>query len=744
MFNRLGLFIVRRTRLVLVLSAVVVVAAMGLAGTAFSKLQSGGFTPDSAESTRAQQLVDQRLDGNPNLLLLVQADSGTVDDPAVAAAATRVADALKARADVRNVVSYWGTGAATMKSHDGRYALISAYVGGDETESGKTAAAIVRDDVPKAGAGVTVRAAGPLAVDNDINTGVMKGLVLAESIALPLTLLLLLVVFGSVVSAILPVVIAMIAMAGTFAELALLAEITPVSLFSTNLTTAMALGLAIDYALLTVSRFREELARGSDTAAAVVHTVRTAGRTIVFSAATVAAALAAVLVFQSTFLRSLALAGIGVTVVTAAVGVILLPALLAVLGPRIDGGRIGWFAGRRAQESRAWGRLAAAVMRRPVLAAIPILVILFAAATPVLHIEFATVDDRSLPASANSRVALDILRTEFDGDSTATIDAITSDEVSPQALAGYAQRLSTLPGVRQVDYSAGRFVDGRPIDQPQPRLSGSGAQEVVVSPAIDIHPESTTAQELVRSVRATQAPPGARFLVGGSTATLLDTRTAIASRLPWALLLVVVTTFVVLFLFTGSIVQPLRALLLNVVGLSAIFGLMILVFQDGHGAGLLSITPRPLDMSMPVLLLCIAFGLSMDYEVFLISRVKELHDAGVDTRTAVVEGLGRTGRIISAAAVLIAISFFAFSVSPVGFAKFFGIAAGLAVLLDATVMRGVLVPVTFRLLGERAWYAPRFLTAVYKRVGLREEGSNDMSQESRGESTGSVDTLAAS
>ncbi|MFB8004679.1 MMPL family transporter [Nocardia sp. NPDC056000] len=726
------------------LSGIIAVAAMALAGTAFSKLETGGFAPDNAESTHAQQLIDQHLDGNPNLLLLIEAKSGKVDDPAVAAAADRVTTALKQRSEVRNIVSYWTTGTPALKSQDGRYGLISAFVSGDETASAKTVAAVVKDDLGKAGDAVTVRAAGALAVNNDINTAVMKGLVLAESIALPLTLILLLAIFGSVMSAVLPLLIALLAIAGTFAELSLLAEVTPVSIFATNLITAMALGLAIDYALLTVSRFREELARGTSTPDAVVHTVRTAGRTIVFSAVTVAVALSAVLVFQSTFLRSLALAGIGVTVIAAAAGTILLPALLAVLGPRIDAGRIPFVHSASAQESRTWGRLAAAVMRRPVATAIPVLAILLLAAAPVLRIEFATVDDRSLPTTTDSRVALDVLRTQFGGDSTATIDAVTTDQVSVVAIDDYARKLSLLPGVARVDSPAGVFVSGQPAGQAQRQLATPTAQQVVVTPNADIHPESGTAQDLVRTVRATSTPDGAHFLVGGTTATLVDTKHAIGTRLPWALLLLVVTTFVVLFLFTGSVIQPLRALLLNALGLSATFGVMILIFQQGHGAGLLGITPRPLDMSMPVLLLCIAFGLSMDYEVFLISRIKELHDAGASTREAVVEGLGRTGRIISAAAVLIAISFFAFALSPVSFAKFFGIAAGLAVVLDATVMRGILVPVTFRLLGERAWYAPGPLKRLHQRIGVRESDADELPAAQPEESASAPATLTGS
>lgn len=719
MFTHLGLFIVRRTRLVLLLSAVIAVAAMALAGTAFGKLENGGFTPDNAESTRAQQLIDQHLDGNPNLLLLIDTRSGNVDDPAVVAAADRLTTALGQRPEIRNIQSYWTTGAATLKSQDARYGLISAFVSGDETASAKTVAAVVKDDLGKAGTAVTVRAAGALAVNNDIDTAVMEGLVLAESIALPLTLILLLAIFGSVMSAVLPLVIALLAIAGTFAELSLLAEVTPVSIFATNLITALALGLAIDYALLTVSRFREELARGISTEDAVSNTIRTAGRTIVFSATTVAAALSAVLVFnppscahshwrasasrssppqrprsscQHCWPSSDRVSTPGEFLRTQHA-----IAALANLG-QARGRRHAASGGHRHSGAGhpAAGRRADSAHR---------------------------IRDgrRSFPADHHGqpyrpRCAAHRVRRGQHRDHGHCHHRTGLHRVHR------ALRETTLDAARGEPSRQSRrgFAAGKVTGLSQRRLTASGAQEIVLTLNADIHPESATAQDLVRAVRATPTPDAMRFLVGGTTATLVDTKHAIATRLPWALLLLTVTTFIVLFLFTGSVVQPLRALLLNLIGLSATFGVMILIFQQGHGSGLLDITPRPLDLSMPVLLLCIAFGLSMDYEVFLISRIKELHDAGADTREAVIEGLGRTGRIISAAAILIAISFFAFAVSPVSFAKFFGLAAGVAVLLDATVMRGILVPVSFRLLGERAWYAPQFLKRLHRRVGVYE------------------------
>lgn len=717
MFGRLGRVLVRRARLVLAISVLAIIGAGIVGPHAFGKLHDGGFASPGAQSTVAQNLIDRQFGGDPNLLFLVTATRGSVSDPAVAAQGASLASALARRPGVTAVTSYWQAHAANLRSADGRSALILVNVAGDDSAADSTAKKLV-SDFAGAGPTVTVRAAGPLGVGNDINTAVMKGLAIAESFAIPATLLLLLIVFGSVVSALLPLLIALMAVLGTFAELFILGSLTSVSSFATNLTTALALGLAIDYALLTVSRYREELAAGRTVSEAVVRTVETAGRTIVFSAATVAVALATLLVFSPYFLRSLAYAGIGVVVVSAVSGTVVLPAVLALLGHRVNGGKVPFLKATEARKSRFWGRAATIVMRRPVLYAAPIVVLLAVGAIGLSNAQFATPGDTVLPASAVSRQAGDILRADFGGDSTAAIDVVTASAVGRGPLGSYAAQLSALPGVSQVQSSAGRYVAGAPAGSGTRSLSSARADELLVTmnPAID--PQSGQAQDLVKAVRAMPGPPGTQVLAGGVTAQLVDAKRAISDRLPLAILLIVITTFLLLFLFTGSVVLPLRALAANALGLSAILGAMVFVFQDGHFASLLGFTPGPLDTTMPVLLFCVAFGLSMDYEVFLISRVKELHDGGATTQEAVTEGLGRTGRIISTAAALIAVSFFSFAVSTVSFGKFFGIGAGLAVVIDATLMRGALVPATFRLLGERAWYAPGFLRQVHSRVGL--------------------------
>jgi RND superfamily putative drug exporter len=719
MLHRYGTFVVRRAWLLLGVAGLLLVAAAVLGAGAFGQLKNGGFDDPAAASSRAQHLVDSRFGGQTNLVLLVTAKGGTVDSPAVAAAGRRLGAALAAEPTVTGVVSYWQAPVPGLKSTDGTQAIVLGHVTGDENQfTGRATALIGR--YARSSDAITVRAGGQAGTFHDVNTQVVRSLAVAEAIAVPLTLLLLVLAFGSVVSALLPLAIGGIAIMGTFAELALLGSVTDVSVFAINLTTALGLGLGIDYALFMVSRFREQLAAGDEVAEAVATTVATAGRTIVFSAATVAAALAALLVFPEYFLRSFAYAGIGVVAIAAAGAMVVAPALLAVLGRRVNAGKLPWSRAVSGSGSAWWGRLAAFVMRRPALTALPVIAALAVAATPLLGVSFGTPDQGVLRAGAASRQVADTLVDRFAGNASSPIEVVTTGPVASGPLTDYARRLSALPGVVRVDTGAGTFTRGSagPAGPGAGALSRPDGQRITV--VTELTTKSAAAQRLVRDVRGLSGPGGTDVLVGGVDAQLIDTTHSIGGKLPLAVALVVLTTFLVLFLFTGSVIQPVRALLLNALTLGATVGVLTWIFQDGHLAGLLGATPRPMDTTMTVLLFCIAFGLSMDYEVFLLSRIKELHDRGADPATAVSQGLARTGRIVSTAAGLLAVSFFAFATGTVSFLQLFGLGAGLAVLIDATLVRGVLVPAAMGLLGPAAWYAPRPLRRVYTRIALSE------------------------
>ncbi|MEU9747160.1 MMPL family transporter [Streptomyces niveus] len=723
MFDRIAELTIRRARLVLVVAAVAV-ALMGAVGAgAFSVLKGGGYDDPASQSSRAGKVIEEKFGGETNLILLVRTAEGRVDSPAADRSGQALVADLKAEKDLDNVLSYWDTDSPDLRSEDGREAIVLAHVKGEKTEQEERAKALIDTYGGQYEGGLTIEAGGGTAVGADLSAQVPKDLLLAEAIAVPLTLILLLVVFGSVVAALLPLVIGTIAIAGTFAELALLGGVTDVSNSATNLTTALGLGLGIDYALLMISRFREQLATGAAVDDAVRHTVRTAGRTVAFSAATVAVALAALLVFPQYFLRSFGYAGVGVVAIAAISTLFVMPALFVVLGHKVNNGRLPWAKKARVDSGTPlWGRIARTVMRRPALTALPVLAVLLLAASPLLGITLGTPDERVLPEDAKSRQVSEVLREKFNGNDDAAIHVVLDNAVDKASLASYATRLSELAGVARVEAGPGTYTDGRPA-APGPgnaALSRPDAQRLnVVS---DLEPKSDDAQNLVREVRAVATPAGTSPLVGGTDAVLIDSKDSISGQIPLALALVAVTTFILLFLFTGSVVQPLRALALNVISLGATLGVMTWIFQDGNLASLLGVTPQPMEASMTVLMFVIAFGLSMDYEVFVTSRIKELHDEGEDNESAVTNGLGHTGRIVTAAACLLAVSFFAFGTAEISFMQMFGLGSGLAILIDAVAVRGVLVPAAMRLLGRSAWYAPPSLRKFHGRYGLSEGG----------------------
>src|SRR5215475_3171468 len=717
MLDRYGRFVARRAWVLLAISGVAMVAMLLLGVGAFGKLKSGGFNDPAAQSTRAQQLIDSRFGGESNLALLVTAHTGSVDATSIASAGRAVTTRLAAEPNVSDVVSYWSTHAPALRSTDGRQAVVLAHIDGSDDQVLERAKALIPRYAGSDGP-ITVTAGGEAGANVDVTSQVTHSLAIAEAIAVPVTMLLLVLAFGSVVAALLPLTIGGLAILGTFAELFVLGSVTDVSVFAINLTTALGLGLGIDYALFMVSRFREELAGGRPTHEAVARTIATAGRTIVFSAATVAAALAAMLVFPLYFLRSFAYAGIGVVAIAAISALVVAPSLMAVLGTRVNAGRLPWSRAVRGAASPWWGRLAGAVMRRPGRAALPVIALLALLAIPLGGVHFGTPDPGVLRSSAPSREVNDALIARFPGNVSSSIDVVTDGHASSDSLAGYATKLSQLPGVVTVVSSTGTYASGSQTGAGDPTLGRPDAERVTV--ISDDTPKSAAAQQLVRTVRDVPGPSGVTTLVGGEDAQFMDTVHAIAVRLPIAIGLVVLTTFTVLFLFTGSVIQPIRALLLGSLSLAATLGVLTWMFQDGHLASVFGFTARPMDMAMTVLLFCITFGLSMDYEVFVVSRIKEMHDAGAAPEAAVPNGLARTGRIVSTAAGLLAVSFFAFATGTVSFLQMFGIGCGLAILIDATLVRGILVPAAMRILGRAAWYSPPPLRRLYSRIGFAE------------------------
>ena len=725
MLVRLGRFAVARRTSVLVGTAVFFLVAAGLGGGVASRLSSGGFDDPASESSRAAEQIKHEFGKQePDLVFLVRAERGTVDDAAVGAAARTLTDNLAAEKKVARAVSYWSLGSPPpLRSKDGRDALVLVALHGDEDHV-QNAARELSPKYATTGSGpITVRVGGFAEVFRQVNHQVEADLLRAELIAFPITLLLMVLVFGSVVAAGLPLVVGALAIVGTFLVLLIISSLTEVSIFALNLTTGMGLGLAIDYSLFVVSRYREELHNGREPHDAVVRTVQTAGKTVAFSALTVAVALSALLVFPLAFLRSFAYAGIGVALLAGFVAIVSLPALLAVLGPRVNSLRLLRRDPKPVGEG-VWHRIATFVMRRPVPIAVAVIALLILLGLPFLRIQFGLPDDRVLPSSASSRQVQDDIRTRFASNEALTLQAVATRIGDPAARAEeidrYAAALSRAPGAARVDALTGSYINGQQAAGAGPlsaRFAARDATWLSVVPSVE--PYSDAGERLAKSVRATPAP--FRVLVTGNAATLVDSKHSLFSRLPLAAGLIALATFVLLFLMFGSILVPVKALILNVLSLSATFGALVWIFQDGHLSGFLDFTPTgTLPATVPLLLFCLAFGLSMDYEVFLLSRIKEEHDRTHDNTHSVAVGLERTGRIVTAAAVLISVVFIAFATSGVSFIKIFGLGLTIAVLMDAFVIRATLVPAFMRIAGEANWWAPTWMRRIHERIGISE------------------------
>ncbi|MFC8434625.1 MMPL family transporter [Streptomyces sp. NPDC057253] len=722
----------------LVLTVLAVLAGSGVA----DRLGAGGWEDPAAESTYATKALERQFpDSQPNLLLLVDAGRASVDDPAVAAEADRLTARLAAERGITGVGSYWSAKSPALRAEDGHEALIAARITGDEKQMGKTLDRIAPSLRGTHGP-VKVEIGGIVAVRHEMQTIIQEDLTRAEMIALPITLLLLVMVFGSAIAALLPLGIGIVAILGTNAVLRGLTEFTDVSVFAMNLTTALGLGLAIDYALFIVRRFREELATGADPLTAVGTTLRTAGRTVLFSALTVAVSLAAMLVFPQYFLRSFAYAGMAVVLLAAAAALILLPAALILLGHRVNSLDLRRLLRRGRSSSKppgtAWARGTTLVMRRAPFFALATTAVLVLLGLPFLGVKFGTADDRQLPASAESHVVQQHLRDGFPGSPGGGLEVLAEGKATPAQYAAYKNRVATLPEVLRVD---------------GPLVKGDSAYFTVQprGEAVD-----AGAQHLVRELRATEAPFDTK--VTGTAAVLVDTKHAIGDRLPWAAAFIAIVTLLLVFLLTGSVLIPIQAVLLNALSLTAMFGAVVWVFQDGHLSGLLGFTsPGSIETTLPVLMFCVAFGLSMDYGVFLLSRIKEEHDRTGNHEEAIRHGLQRTGGLITAAAVILAVVMVAIGTSRVTNTKMLGLGIALAVLMDAMIVRSLLVPAVMKLTGRATWWAPKALRKLHDRFGLSEgdvepprgagncatshDGPADENGEGTADASGSVRTL---
>ncbi|MFE2188699.1 MMPL family transporter [Streptomyces sp. NPDC059455] len=731
MLDRLAGFVVRKRLAVLVVGLLLAVVGGVASTTLFDKLTAGGFDDPKSESSRAITALDKRFgQGLPNLTLLVTS-KGRVDDPSVTAAGTELTRKLGEEPGVANVSSYWTTGKAPqLRGRSGHKALIMGTVTGDDTTSQKRVAELA-DRYEGARGGLEVKFGGYTKFQRELLEQGQKDATTGETVAIPITLVALVFIFGSAVAAALPLAVALVAMMLTMGLTWILASVTTVGSLAASVVTLLGLGLAIDYSLLMVSRYREELRSGLAPPEAIRAMLTSAGRTVTFSALTVAVSSLAMAWFPLQAVRSMGYAGALTALLSGASSLIVLPALLALLGDRVEKGRV--FRRRRAGspeaaarsvESGFWHRLATTVMRRPVPIVTIVTAFLLLLGAPFLGINLGMPDERVMPASSSARQVADTVRAEFDSSEQNALQVVAPEGGSDRAAVGaYAKRLSQLPHVAAVRTATGAYAEGRRAAPPDQRYARFASGDAVYFSVVPETASADDADRLVGEIRSQNAPFEA--LVGGAAATNHDAAAALEKWLPYALGTVLLTMLVLLFLVTGSVMLPFLALVLSALSLTATFGALVWVFQDGHLAGLFGdFTPTGnIAATIPVMLFGLAFGLAMDYQVFLLSRMREEYELTGSPTAAVAQGLERTGRIVTAAAVAISVVFLAFTVSGISLVKAYGVGLPLAVLMDATLIRGAVLPAAMRLGGRATWWAPAPLRRLHRRYGLREEPS---------------------
>lgn len=696
MFMRLGTFIVGHRKSVLITYIIAILVAGGIGTLSFSKLDSGGYSDLNSESAKAANYITETFKvPDPVAILVVDAGSRSVDDPTVAAEAAALEKEVAATKEIKLVTkSYWSEGnALPLRATDGKAAFIFIYADIENYDFDGYGAVgkVIADKFDGAYKSLEIYAAGGAVVTNAINSKIKTDLLLAEGIAIPLTFILLAFVFGALVASAMPLVVGVGAILGSFFFTYLLTLVTDVSVFALNLITGLGLGLGIDYALLIVNRFREEMHNGKSVEESAIITVGTAGKTVFYSGLTVMVTLSALLLFPLNFLKSFGYAGVIVTLFAIFGALIPLPALLAILGKRVDKG-VTRKSGLAPKEDGRWATTARLVMARPIPVVVASLSILIVMALPIANIAFAQVDSRVLPESNRAAISSAVLEDRFTSFTGSPIEVILPNGVGREdSLDSFLTQAETVDGIASVG-----------------ELKYAG-KDIRVQVIPGTSSRSQDAERLIKELRTLEKPDG--LLIGGAAADFTDSQGGIARTLPWALGWIGFAVFILIFVFTGSIILPIKAVLLNGLSLIATLGVVTWIFIDGHLKWLVGdfTVTGTLDTGSVILVAVVVFGLSMDYELFLLSRIREEHLLGKSNVESVAVGLQRSARIITAAALLLAVVFAAFITSGVTSIKMLGFGVAFAVLLDATLVRALLVPALMRLFGERNWWAPKSL-----------------------------------
>jgi putative drug exporter of the RND superfamily len=734
--HRIALLALAAPRRIVACAVLLAVAAAVFGIPVANNLSAGGFQDPDSPSARATQVLVEKFRQSDMQLFVLVTDPTDVNSPTARAVGSDIVAQLKQSPHVTDVTSPWTVGspqaAAPLVSRDSRAGLIIAAVSGGDNDGQKYADEL-SEQLAHDRDGVTVRAGGTALVIAQVNHQIQRDLLAMELIVIPLSFLVLVWVFGGALAA-LPIVIGGMAMVGGLAMLRLITFATDVSIFALNLTLAVGLALAIDYTLLIISRYREEIAAGVDRDTALIRTMTAAGRTVVFSAVTVALSLSATMLFPMYFLRSFAYAGVSTVLIGTVAALVVTPAGIVLLGARIDAYDVRKLARRllrRADpvaipvEQLFWYRSTKFVTRRAIPVGLSVIVFLLFLGIPFLGVKWGYPDDRVLPPSASSHEVGSALRTDFTSDTSTQVAVVVpeADGLTPPDFDRYAAELSRVAEVSAVSAPTGTFVAGKKVGPPTAAAGVSaGSALLTVSSTAPLYTESSDRQ--LDALYAVAAPDDRTVELTGTAAVNRDSVNAIGSRVPWVLGLIAVITLVLLFMLTGSVVLPIKALLLNALSLTAAFGALVWIFQEGHLGALGTTSTGTLVANIPVLLFCIAFGLSMDYEVFLVSRIREYWLASdrrnADNDESVALGLARTGRVVTAAALVMSISFAGLIASHVSFMRMFGLGLALAVLVDATLVRMMLLPAFMHVLGQWNWWAPKPLVRLHEKIGISE------------------------
>jgi RND superfamily putative drug exporter len=692
MFEKLGSLIVNRKRLIFSLFIVAIFSSGAIGTSVFGKLDSGGYNDPKSDSAKAfEYLTDVFKVKDPAVVLVVETTQG-VNDPAVVATAAKLETSIKGEPGVGSTLSYWSAGGApTLKSSDSNSAFLFIYSEDIEWDNVQSLGKRIQEKYDGRFENLAVYASGTGVFAHAINTKIADDLKLSEAISIPLTFILLVFVFGGLVASAMPLLVGVSAILGSLLVIYLLTLFTGVSVFALNLITGLGLGLGIDYSLLVVNRFREELHAGKTVDEAIKKTVATAGKTVFYSGLTVVITLAALMLFPLMYLKSFGYAGVTVVVMAVLGALIALPALLAILGKRIDKAVVRKGALTPKEDGR-WAQTARFVMRKPVPVVVLSLVILTVLAAPIKNIVFSQVDSRVLPASNPAAYAAQLITERFPGQEGNPIEVIIPGGASKiEQIKNYTQEIAKVAGVVRVG---------------EPQILGNDVRVIAVH---DMGPRTPAAEALIKEIRLIPSPD--QTLIGGVAADYADTQIGIAKTMPWALTWIAIGVLVLLFVFTGSIILPIKAVILNILSLAATMGVITWIFVEGNLKWLVGdfTTTGSVDTGSIILVAVVAFGLSMDYELFLLSRIKEEHDVGRSNIESVATGLQRSARIITAAAGLLAIVFASFVLSGVTSIKMLGFGVAFAIILDATLVRALLVPALMRLFGERNWWAPKVM-----------------------------------